>query len=53
MFGEVTNFQYEVLTNEKQVLETQLANEKTEEKPQFANYLQEEEGFEEERLHNG
>ena len=48
MFGEVTNFQYEVLTNEKQELETQLANEKTEEKPQFAYYLQEEEGFEEE-----
>ena len=46
MFGEVTNFQYEVLTNENQELETELANEKTEEKPQFAYYLKEEEGFE-------
>ena len=53
MFGETTNFQYEVLTNENHELETQLANEKTDEKPQFANYLQEEEGFEEERLHYG
>jgi hypothetical protein len=49
VFGEKTNFEYEILTNERTADRAQLANEKTEERPQFAEYLQqgmlEEENF--------
>jgi hypothetical protein len=39
-FGEKTNVGYEILTNEKPEDKSQLTNEKIEEMPQFADYLQ-------------
>ena len=40
IFGEKTNVDYEILTNEILDDKAQLTNEKMEEKPQFADYLE-------------
>ena len=40
ILGEKTNVYYEILTNERPEDKAQLTNEKMEERPQFADYLQ-------------